>query len=315
MPTALQPATKPTMHFIGVTTGQSSINAVFPLWAERLGLGDCVLHGIDFAPGSPAADYRAALEFIRRDPLSLGALVTTHKVAVFNAGGDLFDELDPLTRAIGEVGSIFKRGGRLHGRAVDPWTSGHALAAQIDATHWQGGAEALILGAGGAGTAFAWRLANAEATAGRPARIHVVDRVSARLAHLRTLHASWLGAAPLEVHLATRPEDADAVLSRLPAGSLVANATGLGKDAPGSPLSAAAQFPERGVVWEFNYRGQLVFLEQARAQEAARGLRIADGWTYFLHGWTHVIADVFDCAIPTAGPLFDDLGRIAAAAR
>ncbi|MDP3071605.1 MAG: hypothetical protein Q8N18_15045 [Opitutaceae bacterium] len=315
MPPVLQPATKPTMHFIGVTTGQSSINAVFPRWAERLGLGDCALHGIDFAPGSLAADYRAALDFIRRDPLSLGALVTTHKVAVFQAGGDLFDELDPLTRALGEVGSIFKRGGRLHGRAVDPWTSGHALAAQITPAHWAGGAEALILGAGGAGTALAWRLANMPAVAGRPARLQVVDRVPARLAHLRALHATWPAAVPLETHLAAQTEDADAVIARLPPASLVANATGLGKDAPGSPLTAAARFPEGGVVWEFNYRGQLVFLEQARAQEAARGLRIADGWTYFLHGWTHVIADVFDRAIPPAGPLFDDLGRIAAAAR
>ena len=74
-------------------------------------------------------------------------------------------------------------------------------------------------------------------------------------------------------------------------------------------------FPERGVVWEFNYRGQLVFLEQARAQEKSRDLRITDGWTYFLHGWTTVIADVFGLAIPPRGALFDDLGRIAAGVR
>ncbi len=303
------------MYFIGVTTGQSSINAVFPRWAERLGLGECALQGIDFPLGAPAADYRAAVDFIKRDPLSLGALVTTHKVAIFSSCAELFDELDPLTRSLGEVGSIFKRAGRLHGRAVDPVTSRHALAAQLEPAHWRGGGAALILGAGGAGTALAWHLANDAPAAGRPVRIHVVDRAAARLQHLRGLHAMWREAAPLETHLVDRAADADAVLARLPAASLVVNATGLGKDAPGSPLTDAARFPERGIVWEFNYRGDLVFLRQARAQASARGLQVADGWRYFLHGWTTVIADVFDVEIPPHGPRFDELGRIAAAVR
>ena len=69
------------------------------------------------------------------------------------------------------------------------------------------------------------------------------------------------------------------------------------------------------MVWEFNYRGELVFLEQARAQQVARNLQIEDGWTYFLHGWTRVIADVFDRDIPIRGPVFDELGQIAAGTR
>jgi sugar (pentulose or hexulose) kinase len=47
---AYAPATRPTMFFIGVTTGKSSINKVFPRWAERLGLGECELRGMDFPP-------------------------------------------------------------------------------------------------------------------------------------------------------------------------------------------------------------------------------------------------------------------------
>jgi shikimate 5-dehydrogenase len=35
-----QPATQPTLYFIGVTTGKSSIMKVFPAWAEYLGLKD-----------------------------------------------------------------------------------------------------------------------------------------------------------------------------------------------------------------------------------------------------------------------------------
>src|SRR5688572_7384644 len=85
------PASKPTMYFIGVTTRQSSINAVFPRWAQRLDLGDCELRGIDFALHAQPQRYRAAVQFIKRDPLSLGALVTTHKIDLYTACADQFD--------------------------------------------------------------------------------------------------------------------------------------------------------------------------------------------------------------------------------
>ena len=39
-------ATKPTIYFIGVTTGSSSIMKVFPRWAEALGLKDAVIKEI-----------------------------------------------------------------------------------------------------------------------------------------------------------------------------------------------------------------------------------------------------------------------------
>jgi shikimate 5-dehydrogenase len=100
-------------------------------------------------------------------------------------------------------------------------------------------------------------------------------------------------------------------VAALKPGSLVINATGLGKDAPGSPLTDAVQFPEQGIVWDLNYRGDLIFLDQARVHAAAKHLQIEDGWTYFIHGWTHVIAEVFHIAIPTSGLDFDALAKIA----
>ena len=36
---------------------------------------------------------------------------------------------------------------------------------------------------------------------------------------------------------------------------------------------------------------------------AARALTVHDGWVYFIHGWTRVIAEVFDVEIPTGNPL------------
>ena len=304
------------MYFIGVTTAKSSINRLFPLWAEALRLGDCALRGIDFELRDDPARYRAAVEFIRRDPLSLGALVTTHKMDLCAACRDLFDELDPLSSVLGEVSSIYKRNGRLFARALDQVTSGLALAAFLPEGHWANTrAEAAILGAGGAAIGLTWHLAQGAHGANRPTKIHVADRNPTRLDHLRGLHAAWNSGVPLELHLAPETRMADAIVNRLPPGSLVVNATGLGKDAPGSPLSDEALFPESGFAWEFNYRGNLVFLDQARRQQSARHLTVEDGWNYFLHGWTRVIADVFAVAIPARGPDFLALGRLAAGAR
>jgi len=312
----LTPSTKPTMVFIGVTTGQSSINRIFPRWAESLELGECALRGLDFRLHDDPERYREAVEWIKSDPLTLGALVTTHKIDLCAACRDQFDVLDPLSGSMGEVSSLYKREGRLHGRAVDPWTVGLSLNAFLPADHWHTtAAEALILGAGGSAMALAWHLTQSANGTNRPARVHVANRSQPRLDHLRGLHASWPDASPLGCHLVPTPAEADSLVAALPPGSLVVNATGLGKDAPGSPVSDAVRFPERGLVWEFNYRGNLVFLDQARAQQAARRLHVEDGWTYFLHGWTQVIADVFDRPIASSGPEFDRLAAVAAAIR
>ena len=88
-----QSAEKPTMYFIGVTTSKSSINKIFPLWAEFLGIGSCQLKGIDFKLHDQPELYREAVEFIKNDPLSFGALVTTHKIDLCNACRDIFDVL------------------------------------------------------------------------------------------------------------------------------------------------------------------------------------------------------------------------------
>ena len=74
-------------------------------------------------------------------------------------------------------------------------------------------------------------------------------------------------------------------------------------------------FPEKGIAWDFNYRGDLLFLDQARAQEKVKNLQVEDGWIYFIHGWTRVIAEVFNIDIPTSGPVFDELSAIAANVR
>ena len=102
-------------------------------------------------------------------------------------------------------------------------------------------------------------------------------------------------------------------MESVPEGSLVINATGMGKDRPGSPITDAGQFPAAGVAWELNYRGELDFMHQALAQRMSRHVTVEDGWLYFLYGWTQAISQVLGLAIDDA--LFARLGQVAAQVR
>lgn len=309
----------PTMYFIGVTTGSSSIMKVFPRWAEHLGIGtpdEVTLMGIDCKQHDDPEAYRRIVLHIKEDELSKGALVTTHKIDLLEACRDMFDGLDPYAELMGEVSSISKRNGRLIGHAKDPISSGLALEAFLPEDHWRStGGEALVLGAGGSSIALTSYLMQEKFGDDRPSRIIVTNRSTGRLEEIRRIHEKLDTGVPVEYHHTPDPPTNDTVANGLMPHSLVANATGLGKDAPGSPLTDAARFPENGLAWDFNYRGDLLFLEQARRQQAERKLTIEDGWVYFVHGWTRVIAEVFDLDIPTSGPEFDRLCDIAAAAR
>lgn len=315
-PSSLTPATRPTFYFIGVTTGRSSIRRVFPAWAEALGLGDVEMVGIDVAIHADRADYRAVTQFIKEDELSLGALVTTHKIDIFDAAQDLFDEIDPLASLMHEISCISKSDGRLCASAKDPISSGHALDAFIPDGHFaRTGAELCIFGAGGSAIAIDWYLTQASRGEDRPSRVTVTNRSQPRLDTLRSIHQQTAPDVDLAVVPAGTAGDNDAVLAALPPHSVVINATGLGKDAPGSPISDDAVFPEGALAWDLNYRGDLVFLDQARAQRESRGVEPVDGWIYFIHGWTQVIAEVFHIDIPTSGRRFDELVAIAAETR
>ncbi len=292
-------ATADYMGFVGVTTASSSIMKVFPLWADILGLPTRTLVGHDLPMDADPAQYRAMVEQIRDDPHHRGALVTTHKMNVYAAAADLFDELDPFAVSCAEISSIAKRGSTLSGRAKDPITVDLALRDFLPADHFaRTGAEVVILGAGGSGTALSWALAERDDA---PTLITVTARTQDKLDHLREVHRQHGTPEGLLRYVVTEtPEEADALVTAAPAGSVIANATGLGKDRPGSPLTDAVVFPEGAYVWEFNYRGSLEFLHQAEAQQDDRALHVVDGWRYFIHGWSQVVADVFDLDLTPA---------------
>jgi shikimate 5-dehydrogenase len=97
---------------------------VFPRWAEFLGLNDAVIKGIDLKLHDEPARYREVVDFIKQDPLSRGALVTTHKLDLFHAASDIFDEIDFYAKLMGETSCISKRGNKLICHAKDPISSG-----------------------------------------------------------------------------------------------------------------------------------------------------------------------------------------------
>ena len=306
------PATRPTFYFIGVTTGQSSIMKVFPAWAEYLGLGDVEIKGIDFPAHDMPENYREAVNFLKNDPLSLGALVTTHKLDLFQACKDMFDVIDPHATLMAETSCISKRDGQLICKAKDPISSGLSLDGFLPEDHFANtGAELFSMGAGGSTIALTWHLMQEIRGDNRPKRIVVSNRSQPRLVHIREIHERLGCDIPIEYRLVETAKDNDDILASMAVGSVVINATGLGKDAPGSPLSDAANFPKNAIIWELNYRGDLVFLDQAKAAKAAQGLQIEDGWTYFIHGWTQVMAEVFSIEIPVAGDRFEAISRIA----
>jgi shikimate dehydrogenase len=173
------------------------------------------------------------------------------------------------------------------------------------------GGTALVLGSGGAGTALSHQLG---VRSDRPQQIICTALTRVPLDHARTVHErAGLPEGLVRYETTADADQVRALLQTLPPGSLVVNATGMGKDRPGSPVPEDAQFPEQGVVWEFNYRGPLDFWHQARRQQDARQLTVEDGWRYFVHGWTQAVAEVFD--VPMPPETVDELGRIAARLR
>lgn len=299
-----------TMYFIGVTTGSSSSVRIFPKWAEILGLGQCRLVGINMKIHDRPENYREVVEFIKSDSLSLGALVTTHKMDLFAACEDCFDIVDPLAKELGEVSSIYKRDGKLCARATDPTCGGMALERFLPDHHFsKSGAEALILGAGGSSLALVWYFLKGNRTDNCPSKIHIANRSQGRLDNLIRTAELWGAKGHVIPYLTSEPRQADQIMADLPIASIVVNATGLGKDGPGSPLTDQTSFPERGIIWEFNYRGELKFLQQAKRQRDDKCLSIEDGWDYFVLGWSQIIGDVFDLEVPVAGSLFDELSE------
>jgi shikimate dehydrogenase len=305
---------QPTFYFVGVTTGKSSINKVFPLWMIVLGREDIVLQGIDHPIHDDPQAYRKTVEKMKYDPMSLGGLVTTHKMDLYSAAKDMFDYLDPYAKLCNEISSISKRDGKLEGHAKDPITAGLSLDTIIGTGYFdKTGGEVLIFGAGGSSLATVLHLINQEDNKDRPAHITVVNRSKPRLDHMAEMVETLNTDIEMQYVVNDDPTVNDRLMENLPPSSIVINATGMGKDTLGSPITDTGKFPQNGIAWEFNYRGELDFMHQANRQREEQGLHVEDGWVYFLHGWTQVVFQVLH--IELTEELFERLAKAAEVVR
>lgn len=304
----------PTFYFVGVTTGKSSINTVFPLWMQVLNRPDVVLEGIDHPIHDEPEAYRATVAQIKHDPNSLGALVTTHKLDLFAAAEDMFDYFDPYAQVTRELSCISKRNGRLEGHAKDPITAGLSMDHIVGQDYFaRTGGHVLCLGAGGSALATLLHLINKPDAGDRPSTFIAVNRSPERLEHMRHMVSKYDTDIDVSYVVNADPRQNDQLMATLSPGSIVINATGMGKDTPGSPITNDGLFPHDGIAWEFNYRGELDFMHQALRQVDTRNLRVEDGWVYFIHGWSQVIGQVLDVEITPE--LFGRLAETAASTR
>ena len=171
-----------------------------------------------------------------------------------------------------------------------------------------------VIGAGGSAIAMGSYLMREEFKENYPKRIIVANRSQPRLTEIKNIFADMNpGGIEFEYYLCPNGEDNDKVLSNLKPYSVVVNATGLGKDRPGSPITDNGLFPKDSLIWEINYRGELNFMHQALAQKDQQNLHVEDGWRYFIYGWTEVIAEVFHIDINKE--ILDELDRLAQTTR
>jgi len=278
--------------FLGISTAGSLAHRTFPGWS-RLFCPGAVMRGVDLPDGASPAEFRELVAAMTANPRVLGAVVTSHKLRLFRACQDLLDYAEPLVALTQEIADVDTRDG-VRAFARDP----QSLDIILDGI---GSRPVLCIGAGGSAIALmlAMRLDIAGTLAaqrpvlrtGQAARgqLTIAGRDQESLDNIRAVQ-DRCGIPRDAVGLLLAP-DQDAAARHVgsaPPRTVIINATGLGKIEPGSPLPDRAAFPPKAVAWDFNYRGPLTFLDQARHA----GVATEDGWDYFVAGWSAALAAI-----------------------
>lgn len=288
----------PLYLFLGISTAGSGVFRTFPQWAPIIAPG-AVLRGVDLPETATRQEFRDLVLAMRDNPYVVGAVVTSHKLRLYAAITDLLDHADPLCALTHEI-SALDTGNAVVAHATDPRSLDIVLDT-VGGPEWPRPCPVFCIGSGGAAIALVLAMGlDIPATlrtshpVPRTPETHrgpltIVGREEASLEEItRVRERAGIVDSPVTLVLAHSPDDVARALRGAPAGSVIANATGLGKLSPGSPLDAAQAFPQDVLAWDFNYRGPLTFLRQA--EEA--GVRTEDGWDYFVAGWAAGLAAV-----------------------
>jgi shikimate 5-dehydrogenase len=213
----------------------------------------------------------------------------------------MIDVGDPLARLTREINCL-DVAGHPRGFARDPLAL-QALLGAVGDGPLVTGRPMVCIGAGGSATALLLAVGldlDATLAGGRPAasaagtrpHLTIVGRTAESLDALDGVRRqSQIPASAITFRHAPDARTTGDIVAAAPPGSVIINATGLGKTAPGSPLPGQARFPPGAIAWDFNYRGPLTFLRQARQARQA-GITQIDGWQYFVAGWTAALSAV-----------------------
>jgi shikimate dehydrogenase len=288
---------EPLCVFVGISTAGSGIHNVYPSWAPLFAPGS-VLRGLDFPEHASPRQYRDVVTAMAANPDIGSAVITSHKLRLYQACHDMIDIGDPLARLTREINCLDVTG-HLRGFARDPLSLQALLGAACDGPPIIG-RPMVCIGAGGSATALLLAVGldlDATLADGRPApssagarpHLTIVGRTAESLDALdRVRRQSQIPASAVTFRHAPDARTTGDIVAAAPPGSVIINATGLGKTAPGSPLPGQARFPPSAIAWDFNYRGPLTFLRQARQA----GITQMDGWPYFVAGWTAALSAV-----------------------
>ncbi len=286
-----EPPKKPTVYLVGVQPLPQVLLDVLPKWARKFGHRSTAIVPIS-APWEPdTASCRAFIEFLRDEYNAVGAIMVSHAATLFEHTQHLFDDLDGDTGLLGEIGVAVRSPGKLTGLAP-------AKSAALQAYEHAFGSdsepeEALIIGASGPARALALALSGS-ADASGPRRVILTTLDGKSMSDMRQRIADLPEDQQPELRHIESPLEHDRLVTLLPPGSLVVNATEPTDENTTSPVGEAALFPQNGLVWDLAAVGiSSPFLDKARHQRSARGLRLADGPAFHQIQWIAAAAAVF----------------------
>lgn len=277
--------------FIGLSTAGSAVNRLFPGWAGLLAR-DIELRGIDLPPRPSRQEVRSLLVRLMADTRVAGAVVTGHKTAIYEHAADLLSGISLDAALLREASVLVRDGKGLRGTVVEP----RSIAQTIDDLSVANplvspGSDVVLFGAGGAGLSLLVCLARRAAERFWDiGRVMVIDTDRARLERAVEVATS----CDPTMHMIAVVSSGELTLGDLvplTSGTLFVNATGLGKDRPGSPVRLPVDWPADSKVWDFNYRGDLSFLDEA-AKAIDRGVLAYNGWRLFTNGWAESLAEI-----------------------
>jgi shikimate dehydrogenase len=287
----------PLIVFVGISTSGSGVHAAFPSWAALFAPGT-VLRGVDIAEDAAPEQFRELVVAMSNNPSVEGAVITSHKLRLYRAIHDLIDVADPLVDLTREISALDTRY-EVRAFARDPQSLDVVLDRLVQHEDAQAGRPIVCIGAGGSATALLLAagldvpasLAAAQPIPRTPqtrrGHLSIIGRDQDSLDELAEVRQRCrIDGGAVDLVLAADAFAVGEVVRGAPSRAIIANATGLGKTDPGSPLPDSPRFPPDALAWDFNYRGPLTFLTQARAA----GVVTEDGWRYFVAGWSAALA-------------------------